>query len=159
MNAGAMNPVKKEVAIHIGECHVSREPTVIRTLLGSCVAVCVFDPVTQVGGMNHILLPGQADLQHYDAPTRYALNAMDLLINDIMKLGGKRYNLTAKVFGGGHIIPCISEEFGMGQKNISNRSGSKGSRPVKWNYSVRRYENKGTRSGDQEIDLSRAPGS
>jgi chemotaxis protein CheD len=119
MNTGAANTVKKEVAIHIGDCHVSREPTVIRTVLGSCVAVCLFDPVTQIGGMNHILLPGQADLQHYDAPTRYALNAMDLLINDIMKLGGKRYNLTAKVFGGGHIIPGISEEFGMGQKNIA----------------------------------------
>ena len=119
MNAGAVNPVKKEVSIHIGECHVSREPTVIRTLLGSCVAVCLFDPVTRVGGMNHILLPGQADLQHYDAPTRYALNAMDLLITDIMKLGGNRHHLTAKVFGGGNIIPSISEEFGMGQKNIA----------------------------------------
>lgn len=114
-----MNPVKKKVAIHIGECHVSREPTVIRTLLGSCVAVCLFDPVNRIGGMNHILLPGQADLQQYDAPTRYALNAMDLLITEIMKLGGKRFNLTAKVFGGGHIIPGISEEFGMGQKNIA----------------------------------------
>ena len=109
--------MKKKVSIHIGGFHASTKPTVIDTLLGSCVAVCLYDHVAPVGGMNHILLPGKADLRHFDNVARYAINAMELLINRILNLGGKRQNLTAKVFGGAHVLPTISEENGVGAKN------------------------------------------
>lgn len=72
----------------------------------------------RVGGMNHILLPGKADLAHFDAQSRYAVNAMELLINEILKKGGLRSNLVAKVFGGGSVIPAIKNEFFVGTKNI-----------------------------------------
>lgn len=108
--------MKREVSIHIGEYYASRMPTIIGTLLGSCVAVCLFDPVRQIGGMNHILLPGKADMKCFDAPARYGINAMELLINKIMKLGGNRKLLRAKAFGGAHLLPAISEEKGVGRK-------------------------------------------
>ena len=82
--------MKKSFSIHIGGFHASRNPAVIETLLGSCVAVCLYDPVARIGGMNHILLPGKADLKHFDNVARYAINAMELLINRVMTLGGKR---------------------------------------------------------------------
>ncbi|MCP4108458.1 MAG: chemotaxis protein CheD [Desulfobacteraceae bacterium] len=107
---------KREVTIHIGGYYASRQPTLIYTLVGSCVAVCMFDPVKKIGGMNHILLPGRADMQHFDAPARYGINAMELLINKIMNLGGDRRNLVAKVFGGAHLLPAISTENGVGKK-------------------------------------------
>lgn len=109
--------MKKKVYIHIGELHASKDPVIIHTLVGSCVAVCLYDPVNQIGGMNHILLPGRADLRHFDAPARYGINAIELLINKIMKLGGDRKQLVAKVFGGAHIISAISRENGIGKKN------------------------------------------
>lgn len=107
---------KEKINIHIGEYHASRKPTVIGTLLGSCVAVCLFDPASRIGGMNHILLPGKADLKHFDAPARYGINAMELLINKIMILGGDRRRLIAKVFGGAHLLPTIDGNNGVGQR-------------------------------------------
>lgn len=110
--------LRKVIRIHIGEYHASRNPVVIYTLLGSCVSACLYDPVSRVGGMNHILMPGQADMKHFDASARYGVNAMELLINRIMNLGGKRSRLVAKIFGGARTITTIPEEHGMGKKNI-----------------------------------------
>lgn len=110
--------MKNQISIHIGEYHASGEPAVIYTVLGSCVAACLFDPANRVGGMNHILLPGKADMKHFDKSARYGINAMELLINRIMGLGGDRNRLVAKVFGGAHIISTISRHYGMGEKNV-----------------------------------------
>ena len=110
--------MKRTICIHIGGLHASREPTVIETLLGSCVAVCLHDPIERIGGMNHILLPGRANLKHFDVISRYGINAMELLINRLMALGSKRHPLVAKVFGGAHVLSAISQENGMGRKNV-----------------------------------------
>jgi chemotaxis protein CheD len=110
--------VKEEICIYIGGYYASRDPLVIHTLLGSCVAVCLYDPMRRIGGMNHIFLPGEADMKHFDCAARYGINAMELLINAIMSLGGHRYRLVAKVFGGAHLLPSISRENGTGRKNI-----------------------------------------
>jgi len=106
----------KEITIHIGEYFGSTEPAIIKTLLGSCVAVCLFDPFRRIGAMNHIFLPGQADLKHFDAPARFGINAMELLINEMLTLGADRRRLLAKAFGGAHVLPGISDENNPGRK-------------------------------------------
>ncbi|WP_411834773.1 chemoreceptor glutamine deamidase CheD [Pseudoxanthomonas mexicana] len=74
----------------------------LTTLLGSCVAACVRDPLLKIGGMNHFLLP---DGNVGDgAPARYGSYAMELLINDLLKRGAARNRLEAKVFGGGNVL-------------------------------------------------------
>ncbi len=108
--------MRKEVNIHIGEYHASANPAIIHTVLGSCVAACLFDFRNLIGGMNHILLPGKAYLKHFDVSARYGVNAMDLLINRMMRLGADRKSLQAKVFGGAHVLPSISRENGVGEK-------------------------------------------
>lgn len=110
--------IKKKVFIHIGELFCSPEPIIIETILGSCVAVCLYDPEAQIGGMNHILLPGRPDMQQFDAVARFGINAMELLINNMVNIGAWRPRLVAKAFGGAHILPTISPEHGAGQKNI-----------------------------------------
>lgn len=110
---------KKLVRIHIGEYYASARPVVINTILGSCVSVCLFDPALRAGGMNHILLPGEADLSTFDLPARFGINAMELLINALMKEGGDRKRFVAKLFGGADIIPGISGEFRIGPRIIS----------------------------------------
>lgn len=121
-NSGAAGFLPKEkrnqVRIHIGEYHASRNPASVHTMLGSCVAVCLLDANNGIGGMNHILMPGEADMKHFDVAARYGVNAMELLINRIMALGGDRHGLTAKVFGGAHLLKAISKRNGMGKRNI-----------------------------------------
>ena len=110
--------MEKHVKIHIGEIYTASEPTVVETILGSCVSVCLFDPVRRNGGMNHILLPGRPDMEKFDGATRYGIHAMEVLINSMMKLGSRRKDILSKIFGGAHIIPSIARHMAPGQKNI-----------------------------------------
>ena len=105
--------------IHIGEIYASSKPAVIHTILGSCVSVCLYDSQRKVGGMNHILLPGKADLGNFDGAARYGINAMEMLINKLMKHGANRKSLQAKIFGGAHIIQSLQLDNSPGLKNVS----------------------------------------
>ncbi len=107
---------KIKVNISIGDYYASREPTVLSTLLGSCVSACLYDWKNKVGGMNHILLPGKADFEKYGKTARYSINAMELLINAMMKLGAEKRRIVAKVFGGANVISGISGEYSVGPK-------------------------------------------
>lgn len=109
---------KPFVNLHIGGYYASRSPTVISTVLGSCVAVCLHDPIDNIGGMNHILLPGKAEFTSFNNAARYGINAMELLINAMMQMGCRRSRLKAKLFGGAHLLAAISVERGPGKKNI-----------------------------------------
>ncbi len=72
------------------------------TVLGSCIAACVRDPVLKLGGMNHFMLPdGNAS---DSAPARYGSYAMEMLLNGLLKRGARRERLEAKVFGGGNVL-------------------------------------------------------
>ena len=89
-----------------GQYYVTARDMVIVTVLGSCVAACIRDPVQKVGGMNHFMLPDLhlGDLDTVSAPARYGSYAMELLINHVIKAGGQRDRLQAKVFGGGQVL-------------------------------------------------------
>ena len=97
------------VSVVQGEFRVFEDPLVLlSTVLGSCVAVCLFDPVRGIGGMNHFLLPfGQEE--GGDRPVRYGLFAMEMLINALMKGGARRESLQAKVFGGAKIMADLRD--------------------------------------------------
>lgn len=94
------------VKILPGEYYSTIDSTMIVTVLGSCVSVCLRDPLTKIGGMNHFLLPTEEHVQPgaNSASARYGSYAMELLINDLLKLGAARSRLEAKVFGGGNVL-------------------------------------------------------
>jgi chemotaxis protein CheD len=103
-----MNPVKK---IHViqGEQYVTEDPDVmLTTVLGSCVAACMRDPEAGIGGMNHFLLP-DSDSSAGGTAVRFGAHAMELLINDILRRGGRRHRLEAKLFGGGRMFDGLSD--------------------------------------------------
>ena len=77
------------------------QPVALVTLLGSCVAACLYDSTLAIGGMNHFMLPGDGN---DSSCARYGMNAMELLINDLLKRGAARNRLEAKVFGGGNVL-------------------------------------------------------
>ena len=91
---------------------VDEESKAISTLLGSCVAACIRDRRSGIGGLNHFLLPGD-DSQ---ACARYGTYAMEVLINDILSRGARRQDLEAKVFGGAAVI-ISSFGFNIGRRN------------------------------------------
>lgn len=107
-----------------GEFYMTRHNVAIATTLGSCVSACIWDEHAGIGGMNHFMLPltdkeahevdwGQRGMAS-DA-TRYGNFAMEHLINMILKCGGRKVNLRAKVFGGGKVLKQMSD---VGDKNI-----------------------------------------
>lgn len=84
-----------------GEFEISdRSDVVLTTVLGSCVAVCLCDPVRQIGGMNHFLLPYGDSSGGGGVSMRYGTYAMELLINGLLKQGAHKERLQAKIFGG-----------------------------------------------------------
>jgi chemotaxis protein CheD len=100
-----------------GEYYVTNRPATIHTLLGSCVSACLFDPVNRVVGMNHFLLSNRRYALELpicmSEAGRYGIHAMELIINEMLKLGAKRSNLRAKAFGGGSIYlnPDVRDNF------------------------------------------------
>lgn len=107
----------KHISIHIGEYYASCDPVVISTLLGSCVSACLYDWKNGIGGMNHILVPGKASFESFNAAARFSINAMELLINGLLYLGAERSKIWAKVFGGANVIPALSEKNSVGTRN------------------------------------------
>ncbi len=89
-------------------------PRDIKTLLGSCIAACLYDEEAKVAGLNHFLLaaPRYARTMAFTETDagRYGINAMELLINDMIKLGAKRSHLKAKVFGGASVLGMAVKE-------------------------------------------------
>lgn len=122
---------KREVTtIFPGEYYVTANYEIISTVLGSCIAVCLFDSVSEVAGMNHFMLPIQNPTLNtfskelddpsnfYNNQLRYGTVAMETLIGELQKKGAQRKYLKAKVFGGGNIIKAAMPQMTIGTRNI-----------------------------------------
>ena len=97
-----------------GEYLVLEDPEAeISTILGSCVAACMRDPVRGVGGMNHFLLPGEGNGAE---GLQYGAYAMELLINGLLSRGARRDRLQAKLFGGGRMLRGLTD---IGRQNAA----------------------------------------
>jgi chemotaxis protein CheD len=105
-----------------GEYYATRHAEIVCTVLGSCVSACVRDARLNVGGMNHFMLPldGSNGESAWgtaaSAATRYGNVAMERLINDILKLGGRRQDLEIKLVGGGRVLTEMVND--VGARNI-----------------------------------------
>lgn len=107
------------VKIMPGEFFVAKDDVLISTVLGSCVAACIWDPEVKVGGMNHFMLPGgDAGRDLAAASGRYGAFAMELLINELIKRGARKSKLEAKVFGGGAVLRNFST-LNVGERNAA----------------------------------------
>lgn len=100
--------------IGIGEYAAYKSPDILVTLgLGSCVGVCIWDSINKVGGLIHVMLPKSPN-SNIPKPAKYADLGIKLLLEDIIKLGGK--NFTAKIFGGAAMFKGNSMD--VGKKNV-----------------------------------------
>jgi chemotaxis protein CheD len=104
-----------------GEFFVSGDDIVLSTVLGSCVAACMWDRVAKVGGMNHFMLPGNSSHASTEPDPiglagRYGVFAMEQLINELIKRGARKSNLEAKLFGGGAVLKNFTA-INVGERN------------------------------------------
>jgi len=106
------------VKILPGEYYVSSRNLLMVTVLGSCVGACVRDRVSGIGGINHFMLPDDRrnEDQRVGSAMRYGDYAMEMLINQLLKLGARRERLEAKVFGGGNVLPGFTQNV-VGERN------------------------------------------
>ena len=91
-----------------GEYYVTTSEMVLVTVLGSCVSACIRDREMGVGGMNHFMLADSSDAGNLSASARYGTYAMEILVNHLLKLGARRSQLEAKVFGGGRVMASLT---------------------------------------------------
>ena len=102
-----------------GQCYAARRDVMIVTVLGSCVSACLWDASACVGGMNHFMLPRQDENQSngvVDRPARYGVYAMEVLINQMLKLGAQKSQVQAKIFGGANVTQGFTT-FNVGGRN------------------------------------------
>jgi len=100
-----------------GELFVAREPTIISTILGSCVSVTMFSPRFKVGGMCHALLPEDEASSGSD-PRRFVDNAIVHMVREFHKLGIQRKDILVKLFGGSDVLPTANSESTVGTQNV-----------------------------------------
>ena len=101
------------IKIISGDYYVSKDPKdVFVTILGSCISACIYDEVLKIGGMNHFLLPGDGTTEN----ARFGSFAMELTINDMLKLGSSKRRMKVKLYGGANVLATNSSR--IGDKNI-----------------------------------------
>mgnify|MGYP000949472437 CR=1 FL=1 len=94
----------------------SKDSYMVKTILGSCVAICLWDPVTKIGGINHYMLP------HWNgndlASPKFGNIAIEKLLERMIQLGAKKEHMQAKIFGGGDLISKGGSSMLIGERNI-----------------------------------------
>lgn len=109
---------REAIKILPGEYFATKSNTLIVTVLGSCVSACIRDRLSGIAGMNHFLLPNDGSCRDnlLSESARYGAYAMEILINHLIKLGARREQLEAKVFGGGNVLKGFST-INIGERN------------------------------------------
>jgi len=109
--------------VPVGEMVSSAAPddVLVAYGLGSCVVICLYDPLARIGGMLHALLPTQPDgVRHQNSPTRFVDQGTPLLIDALLGLGARRTRLQTYLCGGAQMIftPNLDDGLNVGDRNV-----------------------------------------
>jgi chemotaxis protein CheD len=103
--------------VHPGQLVTSNGPGVLSTILGSCVAVCLHDAQSNIGGLNHYLLPTLG--AEHEQPGRYAPTAIDELVQRMVRDGANRERLVATIVGGASVLAAFDDADHLGMRNVA----------------------------------------
>lgn len=106
----------KLINVGIADCKTAASPDILRTILGSCVGICIYDPESGVGGLSHIMLP---ENKKKGPDFKYADTAIPIMLNDLSRKGAGRDRLVAKLVGGATMFK-LSEKSMMGDIGKNN---------------------------------------
>ena len=99
------------INVGIADCKTASSPDILRTILGSCVGICIYDPESRVGGLSHIMLP---ENKKNGPDLKYADTAIPIMLNDLKKKGARRDRMVAKLVGGATMIK-------LSEKSMTNK--------------------------------------
>jgi chemotaxis protein CheD len=116
MRSSNIEPDIKNHYLYPSALFANKEPYMVDTILGSCVAVCLYDEKRKIGGINHFMLPfwNGSGL----ASPKYGNIAIEKLLEKMIALGSSKEDMKAKVFGGGEVVQTESNHFRIGERNI-----------------------------------------
>ena len=107
----------KLVNVGIADIGLAASPDILRTILGSCVGICLYDPGTSLAGLSHIMLPSKSDRNSNDR--KYADSALPLLVEEMSKKGALKARMVAKIVGGSTMFK-MAENSMMGEIGRNN---------------------------------------
>lgn len=113
----------EEFTVGISEWKASKAPNKLITLgLGSCVGIVLFDKISLVGGLSHIMLPDSKQFKNNSNPGKFPDTAIPLLVKDMVKLGARRTNIKAKIAGGAQMFSSSDKKLmsAIGDRNVEN---------------------------------------
>ena len=121
MNGRVVEDNQREIFLHPGDFHFSGDGQVLGTLLGSCIAVCLWHPILKLGGMCHFVLPSQPARSSSSLNGRYAVDAMEMF-----RISSATYNThlnqyKASIYGGANVVSCLvkGDEDTIGERNAA----------------------------------------
>lgn len=115
-----------------GDFYVGAAHEVVTTVLGSCVSACVRDPGIGMGGINHFMLPSAPDPDQSSDSARYGEYALERLLNELVKYGGKPANFEVKLFGGGRVLQGLGDVGDANVRFVRAFLAAEGITPVSW---------------------------
>ncbi len=114
---------QRTISVGLGELSITSDASVVLTCngLGSCIALCIYDPVARLGGMAHMLLPVCRTKNENDPlPSKYIDTGAPLLITRMIRKGSQKQNLIVKIAGGARMLAVPgNSHLDIGQKNIA----------------------------------------
>lgn len=117
--------MKSLIKVGMADLKTATNPEVLTTLgLGSCIGICIYDPITKISGMAHIMLPSSKAIRNNSNTAKFADTAIVKLVDDMVAIGARRNRLTAKIAGG-------SQMFSFSSKNDMMKIGERNAVAVK----------------------------
>jgi chemotaxis protein CheD len=115
----------EETSVGMGELHVAGKDTILSTFVGSCIALCLYDPESKVGGMAHVLLPDSSKDTAAGSEAKYADRALENTLKLMIEKGARQERLVAKIAGGAKIFAREGSEdvFNIGVRNAEAVKG------------------------------------
>ena len=114
-DAQVEEPKIRRVFLIQGSVCITARPTLVTTVLGSCIAACLWDSICGIGAMNHFVLP---HTRGHERSARYGDVAMERIVKGLLDLGCRLRDLRAKVFGGANVLPVGANKMTIGAQNV-----------------------------------------
>ncbi|MTI48016.1 chemotaxis protein CheD [Sporosalibacterium faouarense] len=112
----------ESVKVGMADLAAVKSPNNLTTLgLGSCVGIALYDKLSQVGGLAHIMLPSSEEIKNNSNKAKFADTAIDILLKEMIALGARRKNLKAKIAGGSQMFSFQSKSdvLRIGERNVN----------------------------------------
>lgn len=110
------------IKVGMADLKIAKEPDILTTLgLGSCVGIALYDPVTKIGGLAHIMLPDSTQIKNNENKAKFADTALEVLLQEMQDVGARKTRLTAKIAGGAHMFEFknINDMMCIGARNVA----------------------------------------